>query len=67
MNQRDQLTQKQELLIKARKRFDATATAKDSLLEYMRLTMPDPNDPDDVTLTKYQLTPQARLLCQIIE
>lgn len=64
---RDQLTQKQELLVKARKRFDATASAKDSLLEYMRLTMPDPQDPDDVTRTKYQITPQARLLCQIIE
>ncbi|MGZ5836367.1 MAG: phage terminase large subunit [Xanthobacteraceae bacterium] len=61
------LRQTQEDLVKARKRFDAAAGARDSLIEYMRLTMPDPNDPDDVTLSKYQITPQARLLCQIME
>lgn len=63
----DQLRAKQEALVKVRKRLGATASAHDSLLEYMRLTMPDPQDPDDVELTKYQITPQARLLCQIIE
>lgn len=63
----DPLLRKREDLIKVRRRFDATAAARDSLLEYMRLTMPDPQDPDDVTRSKYQITPQARLLCQIIE
>jgi hypothetical protein len=29
--------------------------------------MPDPQDPDDVTRSQYQVTPQARLLCQIME
>lgn len=61
------LTQTKEDLVKARKRFDAAAGARDSLIEYMRLTMPDPQDPDDVMLSKYQMTPQARLLCQIME
>lgn len=63
----EKLYAQQAELLKARKRLDATATARDSLLGYMALTMPDPNDPDDVTLSKYQITPQARLLCQIIE
>lgn len=65
--QLDQLRAQQAELIKARKRFDAAAGARDSLIAYMRLTMPDPEDPDDVTLSKYQITPQARLLCQIME
>ncbi|TWA89575.1 putative phage terminase large subunit-like protein [Bradyrhizobium stylosanthis] len=57
----------QEELVKARKRFDAAAGARDTLLEYVKLTMPDPQDPDDVTRSAYQVTPQARLLCQIME
>lgn len=60
-------TRQQEELVKARKRFDAAAGARESLIDYMRLTMPDPEDVDDVTLSKYQITPQARLLCQIME
>ncbi len=52
---------------KAAARGEATRDARDSLLAFMRLTMPDPNDPDDVNLSKYQITPQARLLCQIME
>lgn len=67
MTQEAHLRQKQEELVKARKRFDAAAGAHDSLLQYMLLTMPDANDPDDVTKSKYQITPQARLLCQIME
>lgn len=65
--QQARLTQTKEDLVKARKRFDAAAGARDSLIEYMRLTMPDPEDPDDIMLSKYQITPQARLLCQIME
>jgi hypothetical protein len=33
----------------------------------MRLTMPDTSDIDDPTLSKYEITPQARLLCEIVE
>lgn len=61
------LRETQEELVKARKRFDAAAGARDNLIDYMRLTMPDPQDVDDVTLSKYSVTPQARLLCQIME
>jgi predicted phage terminase large subunit-like protein len=63
----EQLKAQQADLLKARKRLEAAVTARDSLLSYMALTMPDPEDPDDVTLSKYQITPQARLLCQIVE
>lgn len=33
---------------------------------FMRLLMPDPNDPDDSDLSTYQDTPQGRLFCEII-
>jgi predicted phage terminase large subunit-like protein len=62
-----QLQAQQAELLKARKRLEATTSARDNFIDYMRLTMPDRNDPDDVTLSQYQVTPQAQLLCQIIE
>lgn len=52
---------------KAAERGEAALEARDSLLAFMRLTMPDPEDPDDVSRSKYQVTPQARLLCEIME
>lgn len=63
----NKLRVKQEELLKARKRLDATTGAHDSLIAFMMLSMPDPQDVDDVTKSKYQVTPQARLLCQIME
>jgi predicted phage terminase large subunit-like protein len=41
--------------------------AKDNLLRYLQLQMPDPNNPDDVRATRYVTTPLAVLLCQIME
>lgn len=66
-DQLDKLKATQAELIKARKRFDAAAGARDSLLDYIRLTMPDADDPDDASRSQYQVTPQARLLCQIMQ
>ncbi len=57
---------KHELLHAAR-RLLALKDAKEKLLPFMRLTMPDPNAMDDVTQSLYTTTPQARLLCEIIE
>jgi len=57
---------KHELLHAAR-RLLALKDAKDKLLPFMKLTMPDPNALDDVTQSLYTTTPQARLLCEIIE
>lgn len=58
---------KLELQLAAAKRLLALKEARDHLLPFMRLTMPDPNAPDDPLATLYQTTPQAKLLCEIIE
>lgn len=61
-----QLDQKREVL-KAARRLQAVQEARDNLLAYIQLTMPDPEDPDDPTRSAYEVTPQARLLCQLME
>lgn len=62
----DDLQAKHELLFAAR-RMLATKRAADDLLDFMKLTMPDPEDIDDVTRSRYEPTPQGRMLCQIME
>jgi predicted phage terminase large subunit-like protein len=62
----DEIRIKEELL-KATRRQLALAEAREDLLTYMRLTMPHPEDPDDVTKSLYEITPQARMLCQIVQ
>lgn len=57
---------KEELLFAAR-RMLATKRAADNLLDFMKLTMPDPEDIEDARRSRYEETPQARLLCQIME
>lgn len=47
-------------------RLLAYGEARDSLLEYIKLQMPD-TDSDDPLATRYMTTPQARLLCEIME
>jgi predicted phage terminase large subunit-like protein len=47
-------------------RLIAAREAKDDLLKFLQLTMPDANDPDDATKSLYQVTPQARLLTEIM-
>lgn len=41
--------------------------AKESLIAFMRLTMPDPNCIEDATKSRYEVTPQARMLCEVME
>lgn len=53
--------------LKAAKRLLAVQEARENLLTFTRLTMPDPEDIDDPDLSLYEVTPQGRLLCQIIE
>lgn len=55
-----------ERALLAARRLDAVQKARDDLLVYLQLIMPDPNDPDEVTRTQYVVTPQARLLTQIV-
>lgn len=59
MNELDQL--------KVAKRLLSLKEAKERMLPFMRLTMPDPSDPADIEKSRYVITPQAKLLCQIIE
>ena len=48
-------------------RLIAAREAHDSLLPFLRLMMPDSKDPDDANKSKYEITPQAKLLCEIME
>jgi predicted phage terminase large subunit-like protein len=53
--------------LKAAQRLDAVMRAKDDLLTFMRLTMPDPDDMEDSERSQYKITPQARLLCDVMQ
>jgi len=41
--------------------------AKTSLLRYCELQLPDPSDPENPDLSRFEATPQAIVLCQIME
>jgi predicted phage terminase large subunit-like protein len=60
-------TMNQQRMLYAAKRLQAARRAKESLLDFMKFTMPDPNHPDDVLKSRYEETPVARLLCQVME
>lgn len=60
------IAKKQEL-IRLKKRQLAHIEAKNSLLRYLELQMPDPENPEDVDLTQYIASPQAQILCRIME
>jgi predicted phage terminase large subunit-like protein len=53
--------------LKAVNRLIAAQEARDHLLPFMLLTMPDPVDVEDAKLSRYEITPQARLLTEIME
>lgn len=53
--------------IRLLQRQKAVVEARDDLLAYSRLQMPDADDPDDATKSRYEITPQARLLAQILQ
>jgi predicted phage terminase large subunit-like protein len=61
------MTQHIEQQIKAAKRLLFAQEARDDLLKFMKLTMPDVEDVEDANRSAYEETPQARLLCQIME
>jgi len=56
-----------EAQLRAAQRLAAVMKARSSLLDYVCLTMPDPDAPDNPTATRYEITPQARLLCEVLE
>ena len=55
-----------ELQLKAAKRLLAIREARERMLPYMRLLMPDPNDPGDAEKSRYVTTPLAKILCEVI-
>jgi predicted phage terminase large subunit-like protein len=52
--------------LKAVNRIIAAKEASESLLSFVALKMPDPEDIDDAKKTRYEITPQARLLCEVL-
>lgn len=53
--------------LKAVNRLIGAKEAHDSLLAYCQFTSPDTEDVEDAKKSRFQPTPQARLLCQVIE
>lgn len=53
--------------LKAATRLLAIKKARENMMPYMKLSMPDPNDPANVEASRFVETPQAALLCNIIE
>src|SRR5690606_19755847 len=60
---RNLLEQKRKLL----KLQHARVQARDSLLRYCQLQMPDPEDLENPDLSRYVITPQAQILARILE
>jgi predicted phage terminase large subunit-like protein len=56
-----------DLQLKIARRLLALQEARGDLLTFMKLIRPDPEDIDDVALSRYQETPLARLLCQLVQ
>lgn len=53
--------------LKVVNRLIAAKEAHDHLLPFLKLTMPDDKDPEDAAKSRYQVTPQSLLLCEIME
>lgn len=56
-----------ETTLKAARRLMVVGDARDKMLAYMHLSMPDPEALDDVTRSRYEITPVSKILCEIIE
>jgi predicted phage terminase large subunit-like protein len=63
----DAVTARLQDQLKATNRLIAIQEARKHLLPFLRLVMPDHTDPDDATKSRYVVTPQARLLCEVME
>ena len=64
----EQSTEEQiQLFLKAAKRLEAVNAARDNLLIFTKLTMPDPEDQDDVSKSLFEVKPHHRLIAQTFE
>lgn len=57
----------EQQLLKATKRALAVKQASETMLPFMRLLMPDARDPDDTDKSRYETTPLAIILCEVME
>lgn len=62
-----ELLELQKKQLRLKKKQLAHFDAADSLLRYCELQMPDVEDIDDSDRTRFHSSPQARILCQIME
>lgn len=56
-----------EMQLKATRRLLATKKAKDSLIEFVRLMMPSPEDPDSACLSRYIVATHHQVLAAALE
>jgi predicted phage terminase large subunit-like protein len=56
-----------ERQLQATERLIAIQRARDHLLPFIQFTMPSTEAPDDASRSRYVVTPQARLLCEVME
>jgi len=63
----DGLIDLQRKQLRLKKKQLAYIDARDSLLRYCEIQMPDPEDLEDPDRTRFVATPQARMLCRIME
>jgi len=67
MSNGSELLRDKERLIRLKKRELALLEGRESLLRYCELQLPDPSDPENPDLSRFEATPQAIVLCQIME
>src|SRR5690606_27875995 len=67
MSNGSELLRDKERLIRLKKRELALLDGRESLLRYCELQLPDPSDPENPDLSRFEATPQAIVLCQIME
>ena len=56
-----------ELRLKAVNRLLAAKKGEESLIEFTRMMMPDPEDPDDVELSRYKVAKHHRVMAAALE
>lgn len=65
--QQEQAAAMLEKQIAAAQRLRRVIGARDDLLNFATLAMPDPTDPDDVTKTRFQVAPHHKLIAQALK
>jgi len=56
-----------EIVVKAARRMLAVQDAREGLIPFIKLMMPDPNDPDDILLSRYDVQHFHTLLAEALE